>query len=406
MANVDSTVGTVMMSFSWIFYQRPAKGLKPEDKLDYQSSLTSAPGAFTAAGIPPSLSLEKILQNETASPCSIVDLLNYLRFIEHSPEHLEFYLWHEDYVKRFDALTEEEKARSPAWESTKPAVPGKETSSAVSTIRSTSTVSRGSSFDDKDRSSFNSKKPSTIGDEFLSQPFRAEITQIIARYIAPGGARELNISSRDRELAMQALSYTTHPSAVFHLKIDCENYIRHQSHPNFIRWVIANCTEPRMNFAYSLGATLLIFGVLTSLLLTLSSAPRAWRLFGAFFWASGSIMLICAWKGICLVLMAMGHRRLLEPWEIASNDLEDDKASVTNSSFDDVIPDTWDDAPWMIRDKKKPWVRRVFADTVPVEDSEVRWLQDVILIQGLGLAIVSTLPFLAVFMAIPPANLL
>ncbi|KAF3929893.1 hypothetical protein AA313_de0200830 [Arthrobotrys entomopaga] len=402
MATVESTVGTVMMSFSWIFYQRPAKGLKISDKIDFETTFKNTSGRFNANGIPDSLVLEKILGSETASPCSVVDFLNYLRYIEHSPEHLEFYLWHEDYIRRFDSLTQEEKARSPALNLPKASnLPTKESSSSISTVRSASTVSRGSSFDEKE-SAYASKKNSTVEDEVVGQPFRAEILQIISRYIAPGGARELNISSRDRDTALQALSYTTHPSAVMNLKIDCENYIRHQSHPNFIRWVIANCTEPRMNFAYSLGGFLLLFGVLTSLLLTLSSAPRAWRLFGALLWGLGAIILVCAWKGICLVLMAMGHRRLLEPWEIPSPDSE--SGSVSNNSFDDLIPDSWDDAPWMIREKKKPWIRRVFADTVPVEDSHVRRLQDIILIQGAGLALLFTIPFIAIFLSIPPAN--
>ncbi|KAF3318792.1 hypothetical protein TWF173_005205 [Orbilia oligospora] len=403
----ESTTGTVMQSFSWIFYQRPAKGLKTSEKIDYQNCVKSNCSAnFTAAGIPQSLSLDRILQNETASPCSISDLLNYLRYIEHSPEHLEFYLWHEDYTKRFEALSDEEKARSPAWTFNKNGTPVVGYGSAVSTLRSNSTVSRGSSFDDKDNLfSYNSKKPSLVSEEFSAQPFRAEISRIIARYIAPGGARELNISSRDREATIQALSYTTHPSAVMNLKVDCDNYLRHQSHPNFIRWVIANCTNPRMNFAYSLGSGLLVLAILLSLFLTLSSAPRAWRLFGALLWSIGVIILICAWKGICLVLMAMGHRRLLEPWEIKHDDIEDDK-SMASSSFDEALPDSWDDAPWMQRDRKKAWLRRVFGDTVPVEDNQVRRLQDIILLQGLGLAILGTLPFIAVFLAIPQGHLI
>ncbi|KAK6532585.1 hypothetical protein TWF281_006768 [Arthrobotrys megalospora] len=403
----EATTGTVMQSFSWIFYQRPARGLKTSEKIDYQNCVKANCGAnFTAAGIPESLSLDRILQNETASPCSISDLLNYLRFIEHSPEHLEFYLWHEDYTKRFDALSAEEKARSPTWTFTKGGIPASGYGSAVSTLRSDSTGSRGSSFDDKDNlSTYNSKKPSLVSEEFSSQPFRAEISRIIARYIAPGGARELNISSRDREATMQALSYTTHPSAVMNLKVDCDNYLRHQSHPNFIRWVIANCTSPRMNFAYSLGSGLLILAILVSLFLTLSSAPRAWRLFGALLWGIGMIILVCAWKGICLVLMAMGHRRLLEPWEIKCDDIEDDQSMAT-SSFDDILPDSWDDAPWAQRDKKKAWLSKVFGETVPVEDGHVRWLQDVILLQSAGLAILGTIPFIAIFMTVPKGHLI
>ncbi|KAF3912784.1 hypothetical protein ABW20_dc0109281 [Dactylellina cionopaga] len=382
MASTESAM--MSFSFSWVFYKRPAKALKTSERIDYKNCVK-----------------EKILANETASPCSIVDLLNYLRYIEHSPEHLEFYLWHEDYTKRFEALSEEEKALSPTWDYTKNTVPTKKFGSPVSTIRSMS------SFDSRDNaSSYTSKKPSLmVSDECSSQPFRAEISRIISRYITPGGARELNISSRDREAAMQALTYTTHPSAVMNLKVDCDNHLRHQSHPNFIRWVIANCTQPRMNFAYHLGIGTLVLAVIAALLLTLSSASRAWRLLGALLWGFGVIVLICAWKGICIVLMAMGHRRLLEPWEIPCGDIEDDKESTSHNSFDDIIPESWEDAPWMQQDKKKPWIRRVFGDTVPVEDGQVRKIQDIILLQGAGLSLLGTLPFLAIFMPIPSAHL-
>lgn len=390
-----------------MFYQRPAKALKTSEKVDYQNSVSNSCGGFNAAGVPCPLSLDNILKNQTASPCSIVDFLHYLRYIEHSPEHLEFYLWHDEYTKKFEALSAEEQARSPAWIFNQNATSAKDYGSAVTTPRSISTVSRTSSFDDKyGLSPCNSKKLSDISEETSSQPFRAEISQIIARYIAPGGARELNISARDREASLQALSCTTHPSAVANLKADCDNYLRHQSHPNFIRWVIANCTSPRMNFAYGLGIGLLILGIFVSVVLTLTSVNRAWRLFGAIFWSIGVVILICAWKGICLVLMAMGHRRLLEPWEIPSDDVESDKGSMNNAGFEDPIPDNWDDAPWMQREMKKPWLRRVFGQTVPVEDPQVMKIQDIILIQGASLAVLLTLPFIGLFMAVPAAHLI
>ncbi|KAF3914587.1 hypothetical protein ABW21_db0207010 [Orbilia brochopaga] len=156
-----------------------------------------------------------------------------------------------------------------------------------------------------------------------------------------------------------------------------------------------------MNFAYCLGFGCLIIGAVASLLLTFTSLGRAWRLLGAIFWFLGVVVLICAWKGICLVLMAMGHLRLLEPWEMRSDDIESDQGS-----FDEAIPDSWDDAPWMQRELGKPWLRRVFGDTVRVEDPQVTRIQDIILIQGTGLAVLLTLPFIAVFLAVPSAHLI
>jgi len=44
--------------------------------------------------------------------------MNYLKYIEHSAENLQFYLWYRSYVERFDKLPASEKALSPEWSAT------------------------------------------------------------------------------------------------------------------------------------------------------------------------------------------------------------------------------------------------------------------------------------------------
>lgn len=58
-----------MMSLSWIFYHRPAKSLKTSEKVDYEKCTKGVNGNFTAAGIPESLSLDRILKSECCSVC-------------------------------------------------------------------------------------------------------------------------------------------------------------------------------------------------------------------------------------------------------------------------------------------------------------------------------------------------
>lgn len=41
--------------------------------------------------------------------------MNYLKYIELSAENLQFYLWLQDYTKRFEQLSEYKKALSPEW---------------------------------------------------------------------------------------------------------------------------------------------------------------------------------------------------------------------------------------------------------------------------------------------------
>ena len=41
--------------------------------------------------------------------------MNYLIYIEHAAENLQFFLWYQDYVKRFSALPASERELSPEW---------------------------------------------------------------------------------------------------------------------------------------------------------------------------------------------------------------------------------------------------------------------------------------------------
>jgi hypothetical protein len=41
--------------------------------------------------------------------------MNYLLYVEHAAENLQFYLWHQDYVKRFNAAATSDVGLSPEW---------------------------------------------------------------------------------------------------------------------------------------------------------------------------------------------------------------------------------------------------------------------------------------------------
>jgi hypothetical protein len=46
---------------------------------------------------------------------SLLDFMNYLIYIERSAENLQFYLWHQDYVKRFKEAKTPDLALSQEW---------------------------------------------------------------------------------------------------------------------------------------------------------------------------------------------------------------------------------------------------------------------------------------------------
>lgn len=133
------------------------------------------------------------------------------------------------------------------------------------------------------------------------QPFREEIARVISIYIADSSPRQLNLSSKERASLLHALTNTTHPSAFTRVIQTVEWSLRHQSHPNFIRWTICNGNRPRVIFARGLGVGGIIGGIVAAILITLSHAGRGWRVLSAIGFLIGVATLICAWKGMCIV---------------------------------------------------------------------------------------------------------
>lgn len=133
------------------------------------------------------------------------------------------------------------------------------------------------------------------------QPFREEISRMIAIYIAEGSLRELNVSSRDRVTALHALAHTTHPSALEPLRKTVEDTLCFQAHQNFIRWSIRNGNGARVCFARCLGISTITVAFIVAILLTLSNRPRGWRALAAIGWVLGIATLFAAYKGMCVV---------------------------------------------------------------------------------------------------------
>jgi hypothetical protein len=100
---------------------------------------------------------------------------------------------------------------------------------------------------------------------------------------------------------LQALAQTTHPSAFQDVIKTVEWTLRHQAHPNFIRWTICNGNRPRVLFARGLGIGTILIGLATVAVLTVSSVPRAWRVMAMIPLVIGISTLFAAWKGMCVV---------------------------------------------------------------------------------------------------------
>ncbi|KAL8383687.1 hypothetical protein RB595_010744 [Gaeumannomyces hyphopodioides] len=84
---------------SWmVWYKKP----EYRDIKEYSAQISTGQRSFSPDGrsrlaIPSRLRLERILANKTCSPMSLYDFYMYLKYIEFSPENLEFYVWFKNY---------------------------------------------------------------------------------------------------------------------------------------------------------------------------------------------------------------------------------------------------------------------------------------------------------------------
>jgi hypothetical protein len=109
------------------------------------------------------------------------------------------------------------------------------------------------------------------------------------------------LSAKEKAVLLKALSTTTHPSAFRDVIATVEWTLRHQAHPNFIRWTICNGNQPRQAFARFLGVAGIVGGLVYAIVITLSSANRGWRALAFLGFFIGISTLFAAWKGMCVV---------------------------------------------------------------------------------------------------------
>jgi len=397
-------------------------------------------------GIPEALSFDRIIAGGVCPPCTVRDFMNFLKYIELSAENLQFFLWYRDYSKRFNELPASEKVLSPEWTG---ASNGDASKLAIQNAHpEVSAMLEGTDFDGSQQ---NEKNPfytpphtptngSRRREESLDsyddsmtagkvnhseraagafenaglkwkpltvQPYREEVNRIISIYIADGGSRQLNLSSKERSALLHALQNTTHPSAFKDVITTVEWSLRCQAHPNFIRWTICNGNRPRVVFARGLGIGGIVAGLIVAIVLTLSSAGRAWRVLSLIGFVIGISTLIAAWKGMCVVLHGMHHRHL-RPWELFTSDDEpqgyDAKQDSTDTVGSHASSNSWEDEPWVARYEKRNVVRKIFDREVWIQEPALRQIQDTIFIQAiLGSLIIGGIA-VGIFCAIPPGN--
>jgi hypothetical protein len=114
-----------------LFFRRPDLVKRPNGPLEMMSCQRMASKTYSSKkDLPKSISFDRVCENRAlpvskystyanaraylSKPCSLVDFMDYLVYIAFDAENLQFFLWHRDYVKRFNDLKGSKQASSPA----------------------------------------------------------------------------------------------------------------------------------------------------------------------------------------------------------------------------------------------------------------------------------------------------
>lgn len=381
--------------------------------------------------------------------------MNYLIYIERSAENLQFFLWYRDYVKRFKEADTSDINLAPEWTQAmeEDAITRlqKEQADKMRREPAGAEIFKGTDFEKRPGPTVHETKdpfstpPRTPGEQdsqytgsnafsyrsqandafsaagakvpFTIQPFRAEIDRVIATYIMDEAPRQLNLSSREQKATLQALAYTTHPSAFRIVAKSIESTLRQQAHPNFIRWSICNGNPARVFFARGLGVSLILISTVVAIVLTLSRARRGYAALAAIGWVLGISTLVAAWKGMCVVLHGMHHRHV-RPWELFVDPEEQlDSLSATESgsgsgpgrgrkttkdSFDSFgSANSYEEEPWVVKYQRRNVIRKIFDREVWIQEPALRQIQDTIFVQSMLCALLAAGALTALFVAVP-----
>lgn len=363
--------------------------------------------------------------------------MDYLVYVTHNAENLQFYLWMVDYFRRYSNAPKAETNLSPKWNFNEiPPMSACNLSEKVC-----GEMNCNDSDDISDASTFGGRQPCHQQTEYpwkssdssdsskrsshLAQPFRGEINRIVKHYIHPGSPRELNLSHQNRMDLLNALQYTTHPSAFSNVKILLDMNLRYRAHPNFIRWTICN-GNPQWTFClFGFAIMNIIIGFVIAILLTLSSHSRWLRLVAAAEWWFGLTNLLAASQGLCILLHSLSIRSI-RPWEIEirrnglghlSDDMEASVCGGGNIKYSETKSrwpmkmevfgpsNNYLRESWMERYQREPMWRKIFARMVRVQDRGLKVMQNKIIRYAEAWALLIAIVLSAGFIALPKGNL-
>lgn len=358
------------------------------------------------------------------------DLAGYMAHVDYTVENLQFWFFYQDYCKRFDDLSEQERARSPAilrqpsadfntpsygvhsdheklpaWErgaapSIRPDTPGTPTSPTTLASPCVDPASASTSPDlatekqelsELDRLHPAGSTTTFVSHEAATQPLRAEIEACIQTYLLRGSPQELNLPYKLQRQTVYTLQHTTHPSALREAADHCYGLMSSCAYPNFIRFSVCNANKARSQFARLVGAVSIIAALALAIGLILGGVDRKWRAFAAFpLMFLGVTTAVAAYNGSCIILQGT-QRVQYRPWDLFA----ESKEAELFGKFEKY---------WEAKYKSRSSVRKIFDKQRWVEDPSFRRLLDRLLWQAVVAGALGGVVFFLIIFWIPGLN--
>ncbi|KAK3372643.1 hypothetical protein B0H63DRAFT_401399 [Podospora didyma] len=344
---------------SWLSWYK-----KPEyrDFREYATTVSTGKRSLSPDGrksaIPTRLRLERILANKTCSPMSLYDFYMYLKYIEHSAENLEFYIWYKNYESSYakgltvihekdygfiasatestssvaeikqgpELQDDEEEDTEPCMEmSSNHILIARETLARISQLISSDALSSakgkcGPQIVPARFPNFERTNAAVAGLKILNPGpgSRSEIETVIELFLMPGAEKELNIPPAMRQQALADLAASSHPAALKPVADHVYGLLRNCSHRNFVRLGVGNGTFETICVATLMGIGNLIGGFLVVLCRGFApyrGAHTRWEAFAAWpLWWLGLSLILSGLRGSCFFLLLFSRRQRL-PWE-------------------------------------------------------------------------------------------
>ncbi|KAK0110069.1 hypothetical protein ONS95_002726 [Cadophora gregata] len=414
------------------------------------------------SSIPEDISFDRMMIGATFPPINMTGFKAFLTNIDYNVENLDFLLYIQHYTKLFEAVADEERAAlSPPWtkkdeETAKKAIininrTNHKSSPSISMPQSNLPTPPGSSGDecsveDLKYEERHSTPPRTADGGRLAlmgrsmsdadmdsiAPFAKHASQHLHReesntehaevgpelpisvmnlwkesqrianaFILPNGPKQLNLSSRERELVLYAIARNNHPTSFSVALRAADHVLRNDSYPKFLQLATPNMNRIRQLFAYSMGYLCIFLGVAYAGVMSMSKAEREWRLFAIPLIVLGVATLYAARRGMCLVLHSLGHYQV-KPWEV----YDPEHAERAHANPEVFLGGKYksESRDWVQRYNRRYAMRKIFDKEAPVEEPRIRDAQNVIFGQGLFTGFLASLVVMAVFMSLPPAN--